>query len=88
MESALLGGVAKRFPIYPPHPERICWGCERLCPATHMVCGNGKERTEHPSELFGEGWYDEPVLPLQKRDASADAASDTSSRASEPVRDE
>lgn len=92
MESASLGRVAKRFPIYPPHPERICWGCERLCPVTHMVCGNGKERTEHPSELFGEGWYDEPILPLQKHDAfagdDADAVSDTSSRASGPVRDE
>lgn len=21
-----------------------------------MLCGNGSERTQHPVELFGEGW--------------------------------
>lgn len=68
--------MAKRFPVHPPHPERICWGCERLCPATHMVCGNGKERTEHPCELFGDDWYEEPVLPLQKSDAVAGSEAD------------
>lgn len=56
--------MSKHLPIHPPHPERVCWGCERLCPATHMACGNGKERTEHPYELFGEDWYDAPLLPL------------------------
>jgi len=29
-----------------------------LCPANHMACGNGKERTEHPSELFGDDWQE------------------------------
>jgi hypothetical protein len=23
-----------------------------------MACGNGKERTEHPSELFGDDWFE------------------------------
>ena len=23
-----------------------------------MRCGNGSERTQHPVELFGEGWND------------------------------
>lgn len=56
MACAALPFVVKRSSIYPPHTERICWGCDRWCPATHMVCGNGKERTEHPCELFGDSW--------------------------------
>jgi hypothetical protein len=55
--------MSRRFPIHPSHPERVCWGCARLCPAAHMACGNGKERTEHPYELFGEDWYEVPPLP-------------------------
>jgi hypothetical protein len=46
----------KKFPILPKHPERICWGCDRFCPASDMACGNGADRTAHPSELFGEDW--------------------------------
>jgi len=40
----------------PKHPERICWGCDRYCPAQDLVCGNGTIRTPHPSELFGKDW--------------------------------
>lgn len=40
----------------PPHPERICWGCEKYCPADDLACGNGTIRTLHPVELFGEDW--------------------------------
>lgn len=42
--------------MYPAHPERVCWGCDRYCPAHDMVCGNGSERTPHPVELFGDDW--------------------------------
>ncbi len=48
--------MAKRLPTRPAHPERICWGCEKYCPADDMRCGNGKERTQHPSETFGADW--------------------------------
>lgn len=48
--------MAKKFPIRPVHPERICWGCDKYCPADSLMCGNGTVRTEHPAELFGEDW--------------------------------
>jgi len=50
--------VAKKFPIHPEHPERVCWGCDKYCPAGSLNCGNGSERTQHPVELFGEDWLD------------------------------
>jgi hypothetical protein len=43
-------------PLRPAHPERVCWGCEKLCPAESLACGNGTIRTLHPMELFGEDW--------------------------------
>lgn len=49
--------MAKKFPLNPKHPERICWGCDRYCPATSLACGNGADRTMHPAELLGEDWY-------------------------------
>jgi hypothetical protein len=61
--------MAKKFPIKPVHPERICWGCDKYCPVDALACGNGSERTQHPVELFGEDW-EEPILPFE------DAASD------------
>jgi hypothetical protein len=48
--------MAKKFPIVPLHPERICWGCDQYCPADSLMCGNGTVRTPHPSEMFGEDW--------------------------------
>jgi len=48
--------VAKKFPISPQHPERLCWGCDRHCAADSLMCGNGSERTQHPAELFGDDW--------------------------------
>jgi hypothetical protein len=42
--------------MHPPHPERICWGCDLYCPADDLRCGNGTIRTPHPVELFGEDW--------------------------------
>jgi len=38
------------------HPERICWGYDKFCPAGDLACGNGTIRTPHPEELFGEDW--------------------------------
>ncbi len=58
----------RRFPLHPAHPERICWGCHRYCPADAMRCGNGSERTQHPAELLGDDWMDFGL------DARADAA--------------
>ena len=48
--------MAKKFPSNPPHPERLCWGCDLYCPATDLRCGNGSDRTPHPSELWGDDW--------------------------------
>jgi hypothetical protein len=47
----------QRFPLHPKHPERICWGCDKYCPADALMCGNGSGRTEHPMEIMGEDWY-------------------------------
>jgi hypothetical protein len=47
---------APTLPLHPKHPDRVCWGCERYCPADDMVCGNGTIRCPHPCELFGEDW--------------------------------
>ncbi|MBL8482290.1 MAG: DUF3079 domain-containing protein [Rhodocyclaceae bacterium] len=49
--------MSKRFPLHPKHPERVCWGCEAYCTTSAMRCGNGSERTQHPSELLGEDWH-------------------------------
>lgn len=48
--------MAKKFPIIPLNPHRICWGCDKYCSADSMACGNGSVRTQHPVELFGEDW--------------------------------
>lgn len=47
-----------RIALRPAHPERICWGCDKYCPAADLACGNGTIRTLHPVELFGEDWLD------------------------------
>ncbi|ALX85326.1 hypothetical protein A7P25_06585 [Achromobacter xylosoxidans] len=49
--------MAKKFPLHPKHPERICWGCDRYCPTDALACGNGSDRTMHPAELLGDDWY-------------------------------
>lgn len=48
----------KNTVLKPPHPERICWGCERYCAANDLACGNGTIRTPHPCELFGDDWLE------------------------------
>ena len=62
--------MAKKFPLLPKNPERICWGCDKYCPAESMCCGNGSERTQHPSELFGEDWLDWGPDPDAKPDGT------------------
>jgi hypothetical protein len=47
-----------KVPLHPKHPERICWGCDKYCPADSLACGNGTIRTQHPVELFGEDWLE------------------------------
>jgi len=59
--------MAKKFPIHPPHPERICWGCDKYCGVDAMFCGNGSERTAHPVEWFGEDW-----MEWQREEADAE----------------
>jgi hypothetical protein len=48
----------ENFPIHPKHPERICWGCNKFCPADDLACGNGSIRSPHPVELFGDDWFE------------------------------
>lgn len=45
-----------KLPLFPKNPERVCWGCDKYCPAESLACGNGTIRTQHPIELFGEDW--------------------------------
>ena len=49
--------MAKKFPIAPKNPERICWGCDKYCREDDLQCGNGCERIQHPMELDGAEWY-------------------------------
>lgn len=49
--------MAKKFPLHPKHPERICWGCDKYCAADALGCGNGSGRTMHPAEMLGDDWY-------------------------------
>ena len=49
--------MAKKFPLHPKHPERICWGCDKYCSAEDLLCANGSERIQHPSEMDGDEWY-------------------------------
>lgn len=47
-----------KTPLHPRSPERVCWGCDKYCPAEDLACGNGTIRTMHPAELFGEDWVE------------------------------
>jgi hypothetical protein len=49
----------RRGELFPAHPERVCWGCDRYCSADDLACGNGTIRTPHPRELFGDDWMSE-----------------------------
>ena len=56
MKSGLVG-IQDPQPLTPKHPERICWGCEKLCPVNHLNCR--ETRVPHPVELFGDSWRDD-----------------------------
>ena len=60
-----------RIPLRPPNPERICWGCDKYCPADDLACGNGTIRTLHPVELFGPDWLE---WIEERNDRSGDGA--------------
>jgi hypothetical protein len=47
-----------KTPLRPANPERVCWGCDKYCPADDLACGNGTIRTPHPCELFGDDWLE------------------------------
>ncbi|HNU10117.1 MAG TPA: DUF3079 domain-containing protein [Rubrivivax sp.] len=64
--------MAKKFPVKPKHPERICWGCDRYCSVDALKCGNGSLATMHPSELFGDDWE----TWVQEAQSSAQPAAD------------
>ena len=69
--------MAKKFPLHPTHPERICWGCDKYCPADSLGCGNGSGRTQHPIELLGDDWYewgDWGIVPSPGGEAPRSAA--------------
>ncbi|HWJ07189.1 MAG TPA: DUF3079 domain-containing protein [Steroidobacteraceae bacterium] len=59
--------VPKKLPLHPGHPERICWGCDKYCPADDLACGNGTDRAQHPVEIFGDDWLD---MGLDSSDAA------------------
>lgn len=72
--------MTRKFPLHPKNPERICWGCDKYCPASDMACGNGSDRTQHPVELFGADWAEwapldglssEPGIPSRSTGASS-----------------
>lgn len=62
-----------RIPLHPRNPERICWGCDKYCPADELACGNGTIRTQHPVELFGADWL-EWIDARDEHDAASDDA--------------
>lgn len=63
------------FPIHPKHPERICWGCDKLCPAGDMRCGNGSDRAQHPAELLGDDWWEWEQERLRAQSFTLDPSS-------------
>jgi DUF3079 family protein len=65
-----------RIPLQPSHPDRICWGCDKYCPADDLACGNGTIRTLHPAELFGADWIDWVDARAASTDASDSAVPD------------
>jgi len=68
------------LPLHPKHPERVCWGCDRYCPAHDLACGNGSVRTPHPEELFGSDWTEwakENGIATGGADPSADVTGES-----------
>jgi len=72
-----------KVPLHPQHPERVCWGCDKYCPADKLCCGNGSVRTQHPVELFGEDWLDWAIGSQQESESFDDATPKEDLRASD-----
>jgi len=70
--------MAKKFPLHPAKPERICWGCGQFCATDAMACAN--ERSPHPCELFGDDWLAWGEKQLQPHDGAEDAAHSSNER--------
>ena len=68
--------------LHPRYPERICWGCDKFCPADELACANGTIRTPHPMELFGNDWLE---WFEQRREAEAVTQDATASGSSVDV---
>jgi len=66
--------MAKKFPMYPKHPERVCWGCDRYCATDAMSCGNGSDRTMHPIELLGDDWASVGDWGFEKEETAGEKA--------------
>jgi hypothetical protein len=60
-----------KVPLRPKNPERVCWGCDKYCPADDLACGNGTIRAPYPCELFGDDWLE---WSLGKRTGTGSAA--------------
>lgn len=65
--------MAMKIALNPTHPERICWGCEQLCSADDLRCGNEVVRAMHPAELLGDDWVEWLAEREARRDAPRDA---------------
>lgn len=63
-----------KIPLHPKNPERVCWGCEKYCPADHLDCGNGTVRTQHPVEIFGADWLEWGNGRSEKSEGKPDTA--------------
>jgi hypothetical protein len=61
----------KKLPLFPAHPERICWGCDKYCAADDLRCGNGSDRAQHPIEILGPDWLDVGLDSDETRDGQA-----------------
>jgi Protein of unknown function (DUF3079) len=61
-----------KIALHPKYPERVCWGCDKYCPAESLDCGNGTVRTQHPIEIFGADWLDfgKPAVNPEKKPES------------------
>jgi hypothetical protein len=65
-----MSAVTRVVLLHPKHPERVCWGCDKYCPADDLACGNGTIRTPHPCELLGDDWLaaERRSVPAADRD--------------------
>ncbi|WP_037585669.1 DUF3079 domain-containing protein [Stenoxybacter acetivorans] len=80
--------MSKSFPLFPKHPERICWGCDKYCAEHDLQCGNGSIRIPHPIEDNGRDWYrsgDWSGLLSSQQQAAIQAATVQAAESSKPA---